>query len=166
LNKNLKKILKNIQLYNYALSDTNGDTKLKLPIRTESIFKNNIEELYQLGAASIHSKNKFTNFKEVIVKKKKLDDFKIINKIGFIKIDVEGHEIEVINGAKETITNNKPVLLVEIEERHTQASVIESINYINKLGYNCFYINNKKLVPIDKLENTKLENNYYFIPKN
>jgi len=145
LNKNLKKILKNIQLYNYALSDTNGDTKLKLPIRTESIFKNNIEELYQLGAASIHSKNKFTNLKEVIVKKKKLDDFKIINKIGFIKIDVEGHEIE---------------------ERHTQASVIESINYINKLGYNCFYINNKKLVPIDKLENTKLENNYYFIPKN
>ena len=72
LNKNLKKILKNIQLYNYALSDTNGDTKLKLPIRTESIFKNNIEELYQLGAASIHSKNKFTNFKEVIVKKKKI----------------------------------------------------------------------------------------------
>ena len=64
------------------------------------------------------------------------------------------------------ITNNKPVLLVEIEERHTQASVIESINYINKLGYNCFYINDKKIVPIDRLENTKLENNYYFIPKN
>ena len=61
LNKNLKKILNNIQLYNYALSDSNGDTKLKLPIRSESIFKNNIEELYKLGAASIHSKNKFTN---------------------------------------------------------------------------------------------------------
>ena len=48
LDKNLKKILNNIQLYNYALSDSNGDTKLKLPIRSESIFKNNIEELYQL----------------------------------------------------------------------------------------------------------------------
>ena len=165
LNKNLKKILNNIQLYNYALSDSNGDTKLKLPLRSGSFFKNNIEELYQLGAASIHSKNKFNDFKEVIVNKKKLDDFKIRNKIGFIKIDVEGHEIEVINGGKETITNNMPVLLVEIEERHTQSPVIESINYINKFGYNCFYINDRKLVPIDRLENFKLENNYYFIPK-
>ncbi len=164
LDKNLKKILNNIQLYNYALSDSNGDTKLKLPIRSESIFKNNIEELYQLGAASIHPKNRFDNFKEVIVKKKKLDDFKISNKIGFIKIDVEGHEIEVINGAKEMIANNKPVLLVEIEERHTQSSVIDSINYINKFGYNCFYVNDKKLISIDRLKNTKLENNYYFIP--
>ena len=165
LNKNLKKILNNIQLYNYALSDSNGDTKLKLPIRSESIFKNNIEELYQLGAASIHPNNKFNDFKEVIVRKKKLDDLKLVNKIGFIKIDVEGHEIEVINGAKETIKNNMPILLVEIEERHTQSSVIESINYINKFDYNCFYINDKKLVPIDRLDNTKLENNYYFIPK-
>ena len=79
LNKNLKKILNNIQLYNYALSDSNGDTKLKLPIRSESIFKNNIEELYQLGAASIHPKNKFNDFKEVIVRKKKLDDLKLVN---------------------------------------------------------------------------------------
>ena len=70
MEKNLKKILNNIQLYNYALSDSNGDTKLKLPTRSASFFKNNIEELYQLGAASIHPKNKFNDFKEVIVKKK------------------------------------------------------------------------------------------------
>ena len=164
LDKNLKRILNNIQLYNYALSDSNGDTKLKLPKRSASFFKNNIEELYKLGAASIHPKNKFDNFKEVIVKKKKLDNFKISNKIGFIKIDVEGHEIEVINGAKEMITNNKPVLLVEIEERHTKSSVLESINYINKFGYNCFYVNDKKLISIDRLKSTKLENNYYCIP--
>ena len=34
---------------------------------------------------------------------KKLDDIKINNKIGFIKIDVEGHELEVIKGASRTI---------------------------------------------------------------
>ena len=165
LDKNLKKILNNIQLYNCALSDSNGETKLKLPIRSKSIFKNNVEELFQLGAASIHPNNKFNDYKEVIVKKKKLDDFKLSNKIGFIKIDVEGHEIEVINGGKETIVNNMPVLLVEIEQRHTQSSVTKSINYINKFGYNCFYINDKKLKPVETLKNTELVNNYYFIPK-
>ena len=104
LKKNLKKIIPNIELYNFALSDINGEAILKLPARSNSIFKNNFEELYQLGAASIHPKNKLKNFKKVNVKKKKLDDLKLNKKIGFIIIDVEGHEIEVINGAKMTIS--------------------------------------------------------------
>ena len=79
---------------------------------------------------------------------------------------MEGHEIEVINGAKMTISKNMPILLVEIEERHTQVSVKESINYIEKIGYNCFFVKDKQLIPINKLIDTKLENNFYFIPKN
>ena len=59
-----------------------------------------------------------------------------------------------------------PILLVEIEERHTQVSVKESINYIEKIGYNCFFVKDKQLTPINKLIDTKLENNFYFIPKN
>ena len=165
LDKNLKKIIKNINLYNFALSNKNGETKLKLPLRSKSIFKNNIEELYQLGAASIHPKNLFKNFKEVLVEIKKLDDIKISNKIGFIKIDVEGHELEVIEGAKKTIINNMPILLIEIEERHTKKSVDESINYIKNIGYECFFVKNKELISINKLNNKQLENNYYFLPK-
>ena len=54
LEKNLTKIIKNIKLYNMALSDENGETVLKLPLRTQSFFRENIEELFQLGAATIH----------------------------------------------------------------------------------------------------------------
>ena len=166
LNKNLKKIINNIELYNFALSNNNGETLLKLPIRSKSIFSANIEELYQLGAASIHSKNNFIKFKEVSVKKKKLDEFKINNKIGFIKIDVEGHEIEVIDGAKKTILDNMPVLLVEIEERHTQRSVESSVQYIKKFGYECFFVKDKNLISFNNISDTKSENNYLFVPKN
>ena len=166
LNKNLKKIISNINLYNLALSNGNGETKLKLPLRSKSIFKNNIEELYQLGAASIHPNNQFENFKEVIVKMKRLDNVKIDNKIGFIKIDVEGHELEVIDGAKKTITNNMPVLLIEIEKRHTKEPVEKSINHIKKIGYECFFVKNKELILADELKDKGLENNYYFLPRN
>jgi len=100
------------------------------------------------------------------VKKKKLDEFKINNKIGFIKIDVEGHEIEVINGAKKTILENMPVLLVEIEERHTQSSVKNSIDYIEKFGYDCLFLKDRNLISIKNITDTKSENNYFFIPKN
>jgi len=165
LKRNLKKIINNIKLYNLALSDKNGETRLKLPIRNNSIFSTNIEELYQLGAASIHPENKFEKFKEVVVKMKKLDDLKIENKIGFIKIDVEGHELEVIKGSSKIISENMPILLVEIEKRHTNKPVLESINYIKNMGYDCFFVKNKKLISVENLENNDSENNYYFLPK-
>ena len=50
-------IIKNIKLYNYALSDINGKSELKLPLRSNSIFKDNIEELFKLGAATMHPEN-------------------------------------------------------------------------------------------------------------
>ena len=164
LNNNLKKIIKNINLYNLALSSTNGETILKLPIRSKSFFNQNIEELYELGAASVHQNNKFDNFKEVTVKKKKLDSIKFKNKIGFIKIDVEGHELEVIEGALNTIKENKPVLLIEIEERHSKRMVNDSIKYIKNIGYNCYYEKNKDLVRVEKLKNINEEFNFFFLP--
>ena len=164
LNTNLKKIIKNINLYNLALSNNSGKTELKLPVRSKSIFKENIEELYQLGAASIHPKNQFENFKKVQVKVEKLDNISI-NNIGFIKIDVEGHELEVIEGAKNTITKDKPILLVEIEKRHSKRSVEETIHKINNLKYECFFVKNNELIPVEKLNNKNLENNFFFLPK-
>lgn len=43
---------------------------------------------------------------------KTLDSYKLPN-VSFIKIDVEGHELEVLKGAVETINTNKPDILVE-----------------------------------------------------
>ena len=47
-------------------------------------------------------------------------------------------EIEVIEGGKFIIKKNKPILLVEIEERHSKKNVYHSIDYINGLGYNSY----------------------------
>ena len=163
LKKNLKKIIKNINLYNLALSNKSGTTELKLPLRSYSVFKDNIEELYQLGAASIHPNNEFENYKKVMVNTEKLDNISI-NDVGFIKIDVEGHELEVINGAKETISSNKPVMLIEIENRHSKRSVDETISNINNLGYDCFFVQNGNLISIENLNDKKFVNNFFFLP--
>ncbi len=164
LSKNLEKIIKNIKLYNLALSNKDSETVLKLPIRSRSIFKDNIEELYQLGAASIHPNNEFENFKKVPVNTEKLDNLSI-NNIGFIKIDVEGHELEVIEGAKKTIIKNKPILLIEIEKRHSKRSVEETIGFINNLNYDCYFVKDEDLRPIVELNDKNLVNNFFFLPK-
>ena len=42
---------------------------------------------------------------------------------GFIKIDVEGHEQAVLDGAVETIRRCKPRMLVEIDDRLSPADL-------------------------------------------
>ena len=92
-----------------------------------------------------------------------MDDILANNNIGFIKIDVEGHEENVLNGAIEIIKRNKPVLLVEIEEKHSKKNVQESLNFINSLGYKSYYLSGFNLESTNKLNNYKDRNNYFFI---
>ena len=165
LKKNLTKIIKNMSLYNYALSNSNGETELKVPKRNKSIFKSNYEELYQLGAATIHNKNKMKNFDIFKVKKIRLDDILINKVISFIKIDVEGHEKEVIDGSINIIKKYKPTLLVEIEKRHNDKPVHETIDYINGLGYKSYYLENNNLIDTTKLKNIDTVNNFIFVSK-
>ena len=163
LKKNLTKIIKNMTLYNYALSKENIFTNLKIPRRGKSIFNKNIEEIYKLGCATIHEKNNFENYTNYKVECKKLDDVINDKKIGFIKIDVEGHELSVIQGAMNTINKYKPVLLVEIEEKHTKKPVIETVKYITNLGYDIYHLENNS---IKKILNEKIflnERNFIFI---
>jgi hypothetical protein len=43
-----------------------------------------------------------------------LDSFNIEN-VSVLKIDVQGYEPKVLDGAKETILKNKPVIFIEVE---------------------------------------------------
>lgn len=164
IEKNLKKIIKNINFYNFALSDEHSIVPLKVPIRNKNYNKDNYEEYYQMGRASIHNENKFDDFEVFNVECQKLDNFNFSNKISFIKIDVEGHETEVIKGSEKTIKNNKPILLVEIEEQYTNKKVTDTLRYINSLGYSSFYFYNNKLLNTNNLSNLNTINNFIFKP--
>ena len=161
---NLSKIIKNISFYNFALSDNENNSILKIPIRNKDFDRSNYEEYFQMGKATIHDENKMEDIETFEVKSKKLDSFSFSNKISFIKIDVEGHELAVIKGAENTIRKNKPILLVEIEERHSQKKVSDTLNYINSLGYISYFYKNE-LLKTSSLDDLNLYNNFIFKPK-
>ena len=46
-----------------------------------------------------------------------LDSFGLSD-VGFLKIDVEGHELALLAGARRTIESSRPVVFVESESRH------------------------------------------------
>lgn len=78
-----------------------------------------------------------------IVQMKKLDSFNLDN-IGFIKIDVEGWELEVLKGAKNTLErNNYPKIIFEAwpdDWYHDKKK--ELFDYIKDLGYSIHTISN------------------------
>ena len=63
-----------------------------------------------------------------------LDSFGLTN-VDFVKIDVDGSEVPLLNGAKETLTNNNPVINIEMkrDKRNNITQKCESI--LKDLGY-------------------------------
>mgnify|MGYP003112903228 FL=1 len=71
------------------------------------------------------------------VDQKKLDSFDL-GHIAFLKIDVEGSELNVLKGAKKLIQNNKPLICVEINELSEINFGIQETSlfvYLETLGY-------------------------------
>ena len=151
-------------MYNFALSNKNGAELLRVPIRRKTFFQSQFEEKYHIGLGTIHENNIFDDFDEFDIKTIKLDNFDFKNKISFIKIDVEGHELNVIEGARNTIEKHKPNLLIEIEEKHTHKKLSESLYYIENLGYKTYILNNNELVEFNKIIEIKNQINFIFIP--
>jgi hypothetical protein len=51
---------------------------------------------------------------------------------GFMKIDVEGYELEVLRGAVQTIERCKPIMYIE-DDRQNKSSALRT--FIRELGY-------------------------------
>jgi len=62
-----------------------------------------------------------------------------LDDVVFIKIDVEGHEEAVLAGAGETLSRAKPVLLIEIEERHNPGGLDRIAKSLSLLGYTGYF---------------------------
>ena len=109
---------KNIIPFNMALSD---ETKLlKMNEVKTSIRKKVLFNTYT--ASKVHKEGNLTHYST------KLDNLKIKKKISFIKIDVEGHEMEVLRGAKNSIKRDRPIILIQDNDKKV-------INYLKSWGY-------------------------------
>ena len=178
LNKRLSKLFSRIQLSQDALSDSEGNTQFKIPyfnnreIHTRGTLKTEHVEIEETNSVlidvHISTLNKFAETSK-------------IDKISLVKIDVEGAEFDVMNGANEMIEKFRPVFIIEIEQRHHKTSILYFImNFEKNRQYTCCYfdtmdqqlktdIKDKKIDDIQSLinhgKNRLFINNFIFIPK-
>ena len=114
---------KKIEIVHCGLSSEAGDLTLYIPV-SKGVALN--------GWASLQPGNCPDTNEHITkpVKVRPLDSFSIRD-VSFIKIDVEGHEIEVLRGAVETILASRPVVLVEVKETNvgTVSSFFKALDY-------------------------------------
>lgn len=155
------------KVHQLCLSSEKGTSRLFIP---ES---ENGEPLTGLASLEIEgdSQGKYQE-----INTETLDDLlsKRTKQISFIKCDVEGHEIEVFKGAHNILTNDRPNLLIEIEQDHNSESIYERFNFFFSYNYKGYFLNGKKSLTNlkefkvethqNKLSNEKYIYNFIFLP--
>lgn len=130
LNFNTKEY-KNIKTFNLGLSNNNTIKK---------IYYNN--ENYGGGSVFKENKSLFKNKKIFTqnIKLKKLDNIKLgREKVAIVKIDVEGHEYEVLRGMQKILASDSPILLIEIDNIYNKNLTRKIFNYLKKNNYLFYY---------------------------
>lgn len=173
LSKRLKRLFPRCIIFNVGLSDASETKKLKIPIidGKPMASRGTFETFTDIGETdSIHAEV-LSSTLDNLVKENAIQD------IGFLKIDVEGHELNVIQGGSLVIQHDQPIMLIEVAQRHHQEPIENIFRQILSYGYRGYFLNLPGLCfvelqnfsidkhqQISQFKTPKYHNNFLFIP--
>lgn len=163
----LQRRLPGVKVRNLALSDAEGEVVLQVPIDGHGRQRHELASIAQ----------EFNGPRENFVVHKITIDSENFDNIGFLKVDVEQHEREVLMGALQTIRRCRPVIMTECTPLKYEAGLETVFDFIlqeNYVGWCSFagaWLAFDKLVPEQHLNPTRfgtpggfIGNNVLFFP--
>src|SRR5215831_1141717 len=137
-----RKFARGVVVESLALSDKTGTVSLCMPV---------VDGVVVTGCSTVSSKASATYpaHRAIEVPMDRLDNV-YGDQVGFIKIDVEGHEQAVLDGAVETVRRCRPRMLVEVDERLSPGGLTRAKAYFGDLGYRGYYVRKGRLEQIDR----------------
>ena len=142
---------KNIKILPYALGE--GNKMISLGNNT---IRN--QAFVATGSHFILEKGQEAAIEFEAEMRKGSDLFKNLERLDFIKCDIEGYEKVVIPELEEIITKHEPILLVEARRE----SRIKMLSFFKRLNYHAFVLENGELKPAKQDGNWDI----LFVPKN
>jgi FkbM family methyltransferase len=125
-----------VDIFNFGLGKKEGEFKLYVPVYRGYKFDglgsldSNFDDTWLLESIFFYNK-KFLLMHEVVCSIKRLDDLNLAP--FFIKIDVEGFELEVLLGGEKMIEKSHPIILVESVEKDSEIMI-----FLEKFGYKMY----------------------------
>ena len=116
----------NIEIFNFGLSEQ--EKKTSVIIKSQ----NNV------GGEDYKENNNNGKIKEDVFFKNFDEIYNFKNQISFIKIDVEGNELDVLKSMNKNLTNNRAIILIEFDVKNFSENN-EIVMFLKKAGYNFFY---------------------------
>lgn len=134
-----------VNIHAVALSNSAGTANLHIPVDSLGVEHD--------ASASIEDVSSIST-RDQPVPIQTLDSY-LFEDVSLIKIDVEGHEYSVIEGAEATLASSRPALLVEIEQRHNGRPVGEVFEKIVSFGYQGFFLMENRLTELEHFDVTR-----------
>lgn len=133
-----------VRIEPYALSNCQADATLRLPYRANGGPEYGRSTIDPANRLAHH---KIDHYREMKIETRTLDEYRLQN-VGFIKIDVEGHELAVLEGAEETLTGSRPNMLVECNDDHQPDGAARLARWLAGHDYEGYFVLGTQLVPI------------------
>lgn len=132
-----------------ALSDHHGHADLRIPIYAG---------IEHPGLASIEGSvaKYYSEMRATRVALRMIDDFED-RRVGFMKIDVEGHELSVLHGGRNLIERDRPSFIIEAEERHRLGAIKTIEDFFEQIDYKGFCVYGGRFAPIQDFDSHALQ---------
>lgn len=134
---------RNVTVHEIALSDSDGQAELRIPCDGAHLT----HSLASLEADAVAGQNVRVERVEL----RRLDSV-IRDRVTFVKVDVEGHELNVLNGASGLIEGCRPAFLVEAENRHRPGATTSLFQFFRAVNYEGFFLREQALHDVNTFD--------------
>jgi len=141
-----------VDLRQEALGDRPGEIALAMPL-VDGVPQEQWASTAKDYRAHLSARVETTRFEVEMIA---LDDL-ALGDVTAIKLDAEGAEYEILRGGRETLLRCRPVLSLEIEERHREGSTWAVPAYLDALGYDTLFELDGALRPVSAFDRATMQ---------
>jgi FkbM family methyltransferase len=135
---------RNVDVRQYALTDVPGTAVLHVPGKSGMSLSASLDSATYVADAGFHYECAVDTLDR---------QMRGTGRVALVKVDVEGHELQVFRGAEGLLKRDAPALLFECEARHLRRhSMRDVFGYLEGLGYEGAFFAPVELRPLDEFD--------------